>query len=411
MTNIALADHEIGCEADSARTSNVPRRLRKFLSLEDFERAAKRQLPRMVYGFVSGAAETGAASRAARAELTRLALVPRTLVDVSSRDKSAVLFGQRYSAPFGIAPLGGAAIAAYRGDLALSAAAASEDIPMILSASSLIKLEEVHRLNPRAWFQAYLAGEQSRIDAMIDRVARAGFGTLVITADTPVPGNRENNVRNGFSMPLRVTPKVALDSAMHPRWLLGTLARTVALHGIPHFENMDATRGPPMLSQDSVRNMNNRDQLAWRHIESIRRRWKGNLVIKGLLATQDAVQARELGADGIIVSNHGGRQLDCAIAPIRVLPEIVEAAKGMSVMFDGGIRRGTDVLKALALGANFVFLGRPFLYAASVAGPGGVRRAIDLLREEVDRDMALLGARTLAELSPEFVRPLHLSAR
>ena len=165
-----------------------------------------------------------------------------------------------------------------------------------------------------------------------------------------------------------------------------------------------------MLSQDSVRNMNNRDQLAWRHIESIRRRWKGNLVIKGLLATQDVVQARELGADGIIVSNHGGRQLDCAIAPIRVLPEIVEAAKGMSVMLDGGIRRGTDVLKALALGANFVFLGRPFLYAASVAGPAGVRRAIHLLREEVDRDMALLGARTLAELSPEFVRPLHPSA-
>jgi L-lactate dehydrogenase (cytochrome) len=160
------------------------------------------------------------------------------------------------------------------------------------------------------------------------------------------------------------------------------------------------------LSKNLIRNIGNRDQLAWRHVELIRRRWKGNLVVKGLIAPQDARIARECGVDGVMVSNHGGRQLDCAVSPLRTLPEIAAEANGMTVMLDGGVRRGTDVLKALALGAQFVFVGRPFLFAAVAAGEPGVRRALSLLKEEVDRDMALLGVPSIAEITPDLVRRL-----
>lgn len=361
----------------------------------------------MIYGYIAGAVETGAARRAALRAYEEYALVPRVLVDVSGRSQERTLFGRRYAAPFGISPLGGAAIAAYRGDLVLAGAAALMNQPMILSASSLIPLEEVRAANPDTWFQAYLAGDDGRIAAMVDRVAAAGFGTLVVTVDTPVPGNRENNVRSGYSMPIRITPPVALDCLRHPRWLVGTLGRTFFRHGMPHFENMDATRGPPMLSRNLLRDLGARDQLAWPHIEAIRRRWSGRLVVKGILACADAQRARDIGADGVIVSNHGGRQLDHAIAPLRVLPEIKAAVGAMPVMIDGGIRRGTDVLKAIALGADFVFVGRPMLFAAAIAGVDGVLHAMTLLRDEISRDMAMLGITSLDALNGNYVRGTH----
>ncbi|MCR4265198.1 alpha-hydroxy acid oxidase [Nitratireductor sp. ZSWI3] len=399
-------------EASVARPEkNIPRRLRRYLALDDFERTCKRRLPHMIYGYVSGAAETGSAMRGARDAFAQLSLVPRTLMNVSTRHQTTSLFGKSYSSPFGVAPLGGAAMVAYRADLALADAAGRTNVPAILSASSLIKLEDVARQNPDAWFQAYLAGDKARIAAMIDRVAAAGFQTLVVTADTPVPGNREHNERSGFGMPLRITPRVALDSALHPGWLLGTVAQTFLRHGVPHFENMDAHRGPPMMSQSFVRNMNSRDQLAWEHIDFIRDRWEGKLVVKGILSASDAKAAKAIGVDGVIVSNHGGRQLDYSVAPLLVLPEIVAEAGSLSVMLDGGIRRGTDVLKALALGADFVFLGRSFLYAAVVAGREGILHAMHLLSQEIDRDMALLGLRSLSEISSEMVRPIPFTAR
>lgn len=379
--------------------------LGNFLGLDDFEVAARRHLPRMIHGYVSGAVETGSALANARAGYQRLALVPHTMMDVSKRQQDCELFGRRYSSPFGIAPLGGAAMVAYRGDLALADAAEAMGVPMIMSASSLIPLEEVRRDRPNTWFQAYLPGDQTRIDAMVDRVAAAGFDTLVVTADTPVPGNRENNIRSGFSMPLKITANTVIDSALHPRWLLGVMARTFYRHGPPHFENMDATRGPAMLSQTAVRSMGARDQLSWGHVAAIRKRWPGKLVIKGLLTAEDARKARDCGCDGVIVSNHGGRQLDHAVAPIQMLPEIVDAVGPMPVMIDGGIRRGTDVIKALALGASFVFLGRPFLYAAFLGGAPAVQHAMTLLSTEIDRDMALMGLRQLSELNPQYVRP------
>jgi L-lactate dehydrogenase (cytochrome) len=384
--------------------SAVPRALRRYLSLDDFEPTARRLLPKMLYGYISGGAETDAALRDNRRAFEEYGFVPRVLNDVSNREQTTKLFGKTYAAPFGIPPMGSAALCAYRGDIVLTRPAAAMNVPMILSASSLIRLEDIRRENPAAWYQAYLAGEPSRIEPLVDRVAAAGYDTFVATADVPVPPNRENNIRNGFQVPIAITPRVAWDTVTHPHWLFGTWTRTLLNHGMPHFENMDAMRGPPVLAKNLMRNIGNRDQLAWKHVELIRRRWKGNLVVKGLIAPADARIARECGVDGVIISNHGGRQLDCTVSALRTLPEIAAEANGMTVMLDGGIRRGTDVIKALALGAQFVFVGRPFLFAAVAGGEAGVQRVLTLLRDEVDRDMALLGIRSINEISPDLVR-------
>ena len=384
--------------------SAVPRPLRRYLALDDFEATARRRLPKFLYGYISGGAETDAAVADNRRAFDEYGFVPRVLNDVSGRNQTTTLLGKTYASPFGIPPMGSAALCAYRGDAVLARAAAAMNVPMILSASSLIRLEDVRRENPAAWYQAYLAGDVSRIEPLVDRVADAGYDTFVVTADVPVPPNRENNIRNGFKVPIDITPRVAWDTISHPHWLFGTWARTVMNHGMPHFENMDARRGPPVLARNLMRNIGKRDQLAWKHVELIRKRWQGKLVVKGLIAPADARIARESGVDGVIVSNHGGRQLDYTLSSLRTLPEIAAEACGMTVMLDGGIRRGTDVLKALALGAQFVFIGRPFLYAAVAAGEPGVRRALTLLRDEVDRDMALLGVRSIGEITSELVR-------
>jgi L-lactate dehydrogenase (cytochrome) len=384
--------------------ASVPVRFNDLLALDDFERYARRRLPHMIFQYVAGGVETGSSLRAAISAYADYRFLPRMMIDTSARSSAVDLFGDTYAAPFGVAPLGGAAFIAYRGDIVLAEAARQMNVPMILSASSLIKLEDVHRANPRAWYQAYLPGDQTRIDRLLDRVATAGYRTLVITADTPVLGNREHNTRSGFSMPIRVTPKVAWQSATHPRWLLGVVARTFLRHGAPHFENTEAERGPPMMSQGSVRNTIARDKLSWTNLQAIRNRWQGNLLVKGLLSPADVQIARECGADGVILSSHGGRQLDHAVAPLDVLPEIAAQKGNMKLIVDSGIRRGTDVLKALALGSDFVLLGRPFIYAASLGGAECVVHAMRILQDEILRDMALVGINRLHELGSEHLR-------
>ncbi|MEJ8838326.1 alpha-hydroxy acid oxidase [Ramlibacter sp. AN1133] len=383
----------------------LPARLGPILSLDDFETAARRHLPRPVFAYICGAVERNHSLEANRLSYARYEFVTRVLVDVSRRSTAAPLLGRRYSAPFGIAPMGISALSAYRGDLVQAQAAAAENVPMVMSGSSLIRMEEVVRANPDAWFQAYLPGDEANIVALIERVKAAGFRTLVITVDTPVTSNRENNVRAGFSTPLRPNLRLAWDGLSHPRWLFGTFLKTIALHGMPHFENNYAQRGAPILSKNVVRDLSERGHLDWQHLRTIRRMWPRQLVVKGILDARDARIAVDEGADGIIVSNHGGRQLDGAVAPLRVLPRVVAACPEVPVMIDSGIRRGSDVLKALALGAKFVFVGRPFNYAASVAGEAGVRHGIALLREEVSRNMAMLGVNSLAELDASFLLP------
>lgn len=372
--------------------------LHRILCLDDFEAAARAHLPRPLFGYIAGAAENNVSLRANRAVFDDYRFVPRVLVDVSKRSAQRELFGHAYAAPFGIAPLGLSALTAYRGDIVLARAAAAADVPMIMSGSSLIRLEDVAAASPQAWFQAYLPGDVDAITALIDRVARAGFKTLVITVDTPVAANRENNVRSGFSTPLRPSLRLAWDGISHPRWLFGTFVRTLLQHGMPHFENNYAARGAPILSPSVVRDYSDRGHLDWSHFARIRAQWRGRLIIKGVLHADDARRARDAGAEGIIVSNHGARQLDGTVSPLRVLPGIVAACPEIPVMMDSGVRRGTDVLKALALGARCVFVGRPFGFAAAVAGEAGVAHAISLLSAEVSRNMAMLGIRALDEL-------------
>ena len=381
-------------------------RLDSVLSLDEFEALAKRHLPAPLFGYVAGGSETNASRRMNEQAFEAISFVPRVLRNVSARSTVTNLFGEEWRAPFGIAPMGISALMAYRGDLVLAEAAQASGIPMIMSGSSLIRLEDVATVAPRSWFQAYLPGQPEKIDALIDRVAKAGFKTLVLTVDTAVLANRENNVRAGFSTPLRPSLRLAWQGLTHPKWTVATFMRTIINHGIPHFENSFATRGAPIIASNVMRDFGKKDHLDWSHVARIRERWTGNLVIKGILHPEDAKIAVEKGVDGIIVSNHGGRQLDGAMAPLTALPGIVSSiGDAVPVMLDGGIRRGTDIVKALALGAQFVFVGRPFLYAATVGGMAGVARAAAILHDELHRNIGLLGMTSIKEIADE--RPVR----
>ncbi len=322
------------------------------------------------------------------------------------RDQSTQLLGRSYRHPFGIPPLGLSAAIALDADVVLSSVAAEAGIPFVLSASSLTPLERVASEGQARWYQAYLPGDADRIDALVDRVEAAGYDTFVLTADVPVASNRENNVRNGFTIPLRPSLSLAWQGVTHPEWLIKDgnahpcFARDAAFreHG-----RLSWTADP--LAQPRPRHRHARPVLVT-HLQQIRRRWKGKLLVKGLVSPDDARMARDLGCDGVVLSNHGGRQLDGVIAPLLILPEVRETVGAdFPVILDGGVRRGTDVLKALALGASFVFVGRPMIYAAAIAGRPGVRHAIGLLAAEIDRDLALLGCRSLADIRPEHIRP------
>jgi len=389
----------------------LPRRLRSIRSLEDFEAAARRHLPAPLFGYIHAAADGQGAARRNREAFDEHEWLPSFLRDVSGRTMDVHVLGQDYVAPFGIAPLGLSAMSAYRGDLVLAEAAGDAGVPMVMSGSSLVPMEEVARANPRAWFQAYVTGDTRRTAALVDRVARAGFGTLVITVDVQAQPNIEDAYRAGFTTPLRPSLGLAWQGISHPRWLVGTFARTLARHGMPHFENNDAHRGPPALSRSAIRDFSDRGTFTLDHLRAIRAQWTGQLVVKGILTADDARRVADAGADAIVVSNHGGRQLAGACATLRALPAVVAACPGLPVMLDSGVRRGTDVLQALALGARMVFVGRPFIQAAAVAGPAGVRHAIHLLREEVSRGMGMLGVTRLDQLHPGLLARRHSSER
>jgi L-lactate dehydrogenase (cytochrome) len=383
-----------------------PTSLQKYLSLDDFEAAAQKYLPQSIGGMIAGGSETNFTRDRNKAAFLEWDFVPRVLVDTSMRSQKKKIFEFEYSHPFGICPMGVVGLAGFDADLSLAVAAHEGNVPMLLSGASTIPMEEIAEKAEGRWFQAYILADRNRIGSLLDRVERAGYRILVITVDVPVAANRENNVRNGFSLPLRPTSKLAWQGITHPRWVMETFLRTFLGRGTPFAENFDSVRGPPILSSTAQRDISRRDALSWDDIRWIRDHWKHKLVLKGVLAPADAELAHQVGSDGVIVSNHGGRQLNGAIATIDALPAIVAIAKrtNMTVMLDGGVRRGTDVLKALALGADFVFVGRPFVSAAAVGGLKGVKRAIELLNLEIDRNMAMLGQNSLENLSRSLVR-------
>ncbi|MEQ1774489.1 MAG: alpha-hydroxy acid oxidase [Burkholderiales bacterium] len=383
--------------------TTTPRCLDDILCLDDFEAPARRHLPRPIFGYISGGVETNASLDGNRSAFSEYEFMPRVLVNTKARHQKTTLFGRTYDLPFGFPPMGATALAAYRGDDALAKVAAELNTVMIQSGASLMPMERVREVGPTAWFQAYLPGEPDIIIPLVERAQATGFETLVLTVDVQVAANRENNVRAGYSSPMKPSLRLAWDGITRPSWLLGTFARTILNHGMPHLENMGFPRIPILGNIERPRM--GRDGLNWEHVELMRKIWKGNLVLKGVLSRHDVRIARESGVNGIMVSNHGGRQLDGTVAAFRALPGARAEAGDMAIMMDSGIRRGTDVLKALAMGADFVFVGRPFLYAASIAGEAGVRHAAKLLREEISRNMAMLGISSVAEMTREFLVP------
>lgn len=381
--------------------------MRNVRCLEDLDALAKSYLPWALWEFAWAGAEKNVSRDGNRQAFEDVWLQPRVLTDVSQRTIQRKLLGTTYAMPFGISPMGASAMFGFEADLNFARAAKSANIPFIMSGSALVPMEQVAKVNPDVWFQAYVDADRASIEALADRVWAAGIRTLVITVDVPVPGNRGATYRQGFEYPMRPNLKIAIDGLCHPRWLIGTFLRTLRSSGLPHIENYGTGRGIPIISTKAPQRKHVRDALNWDDIKWLRTKWQGRLVLKGVLSPEDARTAAATGVDGIIVSNHGGRMLDTAVPPLKVLPQIASEKGHMAIMLDSGVRRGVDVVKALALGADFVFVGRPFLYAAALGEQDAVAHAINLLAAEVDRTIALLGCTDLDNLSDRLAPRSH----
>jgi L-lactate dehydrogenase (cytochrome)/(S)-mandelate dehydrogenase len=389
-------------------------KLDQAVNIEDLHRMAKRKLPKIIFDFIEGGLEDERGLERNRAAFTKHQLLPRYLVDVSVRDQSASLFGRTYASPFGISPTGGAGLYRRDGDLMLAEAAAEANIPFIMSGGSNASMEEAMRIAPNnTWFQLYAAKEPELTDALIGRARDSGVGALVLTVDVPVSSKRERNWRNGFATvrngtikeALKLKPYIVLEAMTHPAWVIDYVRRGGAPglgNWAPHVGNGNAAT-----VSESIRLGRSQTPAAaqtWRDLERYRRLFPRPLVVKGILHPADASRAAEIGVDGIIVSNHGARQLDQAPASLDALPAI-KAAVGdkLTVMLDSGVRRGADILIAQCLGAQFVFFGRPTLYGAVVGGVAGVKKAIDIFRTEIDLVMGQIGCPSLDQLGPDFL--------
>jgi (S)-mandelate dehydrogenase len=378
----------------------------RAVNIEDLRRMARRKLPRIVFDFIEGGVEDEHCLARNESGFARHRLMPRYLVNVSKRDQSAVLFERTYSSPFGIAPTGMAALAHRGADLLLAESAAATNIPFIMSGASTASIEAAARTAPaHAWYQLYPARARNISEDLVRRARDAGLSTLVLTVDVPVSSKRERNIRNGFGQPvkLRLSGLGTMAEALtHPGWIVDFLR-----HGMPRFENWSAYADPGTDAETLANFV--AQQIAtgtfnWHDLEALRKLWPRHLVLKGILHPDDARRAVEAGVDGIMISNHGGRQLDQAPAPIEALPAI-RAAVGdkLTLMLDSGVRRGADIVTALCLGARFVFVGRATLYGAAAGGLRGVQKAVDILRDEIDRVMAQIGCPSLERLDSSFL--------
>jgi (S)-mandelate dehydrogenase len=376
---------------------------RNAINIEDLRQLARRRIARIVFDYIDGGVEDEAGLLRNREAFSRWRLVPHYLQDISRRQQTASLFGRDYASPFGIAPTGLVAFAHPGADLLLAQAAAEANVPFIMSGAATASIEQVMAVAPRhAWFQLYVSRETAVTEDLIRRAAAAGVETLVLTVDVPVHSKRERDWRNGFVPPVKPSMSCVLDMLCHPRWLAGLLR-----HGLPRFENWAPYAGDKASARDIAAYFTSQIPFTqtWFDLERIRRVWAGKLVLKGVLAPTDALRALDCGVDGVIVSNHGGRQLDCAPAPLEMLPAIRAAVAGqMTVMLDGGIRRGSDILKAWALGADFTFVGRPALYGVAADGLPGAQRALQILQQEIDLTLAQLGCADLGMLTGELLR-------
>jgi (S)-mandelate dehydrogenase len=372
------------------------------INIDDLRKLAKRRLPKIAFDFIEGGLEDELGIARNEEAFAGFDLVPRYGVDVSSCDQATSLFGRTYAGPLGIAPTGLASLFRPGADLMLAEAARAADVPFIMSGTATALIEDLGRVAPEhGWYQLYLARDRQISEDMVRRVRDAGLSTLVITVDVPINSKRERNLRNGFTRPLKLTTRTKLEALLHPGWM----ADYVRV-GMPLMANWQQY-APPDASVAAIADFvaaQTPVPVLWRDIETFRRLWSGKLVIKGIMHVDDAVRCAALGVDGVMVSNHGGRQLDRSPAPIDVLPAIVEAVGDkMTVMLDGGIRRGSDAVVALCLGAKYVFVGRPTLYGAAAGGTAGASRALAIFKDEIARTMMQMGAPDILSLGPQFL--------
>lgn len=386
-----------------ARRFYAGRNLDRAVTIEDLRAMAHRRLPRFAVEYLEAGGEDEASLARNIAALAEWRFLHRSLVDVSRRDVSTVLFGRKTAIPVAIAPTGLNELFWPHADLRLAEAAAEAGVPFAQSTMSNDGMSRVGRVpGLRYWWQLYVFGPAKVRETLIERARNAGCEALIVTVDAQFFGNREWHKRTQ-SDPKTLTWIAKFDALMHPRWL----AAGVLTHGMPRFENViefvPEDRRRFFDSAMWIRSQMNR-ALSWDILQQIREQWPRKLIIKGLLSVEDVVRAADIGADAVAISNHGGRQLDWAVAPLDLLPAARQAVgERIAILVDGGIRRGTDVLKALALGADAVLAGRAMLYGVAAAGTAGTKRGLDILREEIDRDLGLLGVPSIAALSPRLL--------
>ncbi|MDA1099161.1 MAG: alpha-hydroxy acid oxidase [Proteobacteria bacterium] len=374
-------------------------------NIDDLRSLAARKVPKLLFDFIDGGAEDEVTLRRSSSGFERYQLVPHNFVDVSEIDISTEVMGCKIAAPLIVSPTGLPELFHHTGEESLAAAAGAHDIPYTLSSASSTSIEGVGNLSggPK-WFQIYVWKDRAIVRDFIARCRNSGFSALCLTVDVPITGNRERDVRNGLAMPLKPTLPMVLDMLRKPAWLYHAIRNPT-----PTLANLaDRVEGNTSTADLARYTEEQLDKtVSWEDAAQMKEQWGGPLAIKGVLRAEDASRAAEMGFDAIIVSNHGGRQLDHAPAPIDVLPEIVAAVDGRAqVILDGGVRRGTDVLKALSLGATACMAGRPYLYGLGAGGRAGVERAMEILQGEIRRDMMLLGCAKAGDLGPQYLRTL-----
>jgi (S)-mandelate dehydrogenase len=372
---------------------------RDAVNIEDLRRIARRRLPRFVFDYVDGGAEDELTLAHNRDAFARLRFRPRTLVDVSRRDVAGTMLGTPAAMPAVVGPTGLNGLAWRDGDMALARAAAAAGLPFAMSTVSMSLVEDVAREAPgRLWLQAYVFSERRITEAIIGRALAAGFECVMLTSDFPVAGKRERDLRTGLLPLQKFTLAAKLDVLMHPRWLATVATRR------PRFVNVERELGPGRDVNAFVGHGMFDPSFSWDDVKRFRDRWPRKLLLKGVLRADDAERAIAAGVDGIVLSNHGGRQLDGAIAGLDALPEVARAIGGRaSILVDGGVRRGSDIAKAVALGAEGVLLGRAPVYGLAAGGEAGVARALAILVDELDRTLALTGSPGVAALAPDLI--------
>ena len=372
-------------------------KIESTFNVEDFRAAAKARIPGFAFDYFDGGAEGETCLARNRTALEAIRLVPRYPADISSRSLKRTFLGREWACPFGVAPMGLTGVGRSDTDISLARAAAKAGIPYVLSTVATTTIETITRAAPgHVWFQLYVTRDRSICDDLLKRAAACDVDVLVVTTDTQIPSRRERDMRNGFSLPLRLDARSVLSMLRHPAWCIDKL-----VHGAPRLRNI-APYLPPGTGAGPIAAFiaSQIDQrFDWNDIAQLRAQWKGKLVIKGVLSASDAERAVAIGADAVVVSNHGGRALDASPATIEALPQVVAASGGkLEVLIDSGIRRGEDIARAIALGARAALVGRAVLFAASAFGQDGADRAVTTLRDQFDRTLGMLGCNSPAEI-------------